>query len=74
MRTFSLGCHIANWSQIPRATVVEQLAHGWLRLGFELCAPVAESLERYPLRFTILSLIQVAAIPRLMVRPSKLLS
>src|SRR5258708_1503576 len=40
-----------------------------LRFGFELCTPVAESLERDPLRLTILPLIQVAALPRLLVRP-----
>ena len=40
---------------------------GSLRFGFELRPPIAESLERNPLRFAILSLIQRALLPRLMV-------
>src|SRR5258706_10813497 len=35
--------------------------------GFNLPPPIAESLERNPLRFAILSLIQRAPLPRLMV-------
>jgi hypothetical protein len=38
-----------------------------MRFGFELRPPIAESLERNPLRFAILSLIQRALLPRLMV-------
>jgi hypothetical protein len=37
------------------------------RFGFELRPPIAESLERNPLRFAILSLIQRALLPHLMV-------
>src|ERR1700738_4767164 len=40
---------------------------GSLRLRFNLPPPIAESLERNPLRFAILSLIQRALLPRLMV-------
>jgi hypothetical protein len=36
-----------------------------LRLCFELRTPIAEGLERDPLRFAMLPLIQVAALPRL---------
>src|SRR5258706_15951279 len=35
--------------------------------GFHFPPPIAESLERNPLRFAILSLIQRALLPRLMV-------
>src|SRR2546430_17614927 len=38
-----------------------------LRFGLELGPPIAEGLERNPLRFAILSLIQRALLPRLMV-------
>src|SRR5258707_8471174 len=38
-----------------------------LRFGFELRPPIAERLERNPVRFAILSLIQRALLPRLMV-------
>jgi len=36
-----------------------------MRFGFELRPPIAESLERNPLRFAILSLIQHALLSRL---------
>ena len=49
-------------------TPVEQLALGWLWLSFELRSPVAESLEWNALRLAILPLIQVATLPRLMMR------
>jgi hypothetical protein len=39
-----------------------------LWLGFKLRTPIAESFERNPLRLAILPLIQVAALPRLMMR------
>src|SRR5260370_35398257 len=38
-----------------------------LRFGFELRPPIAERLEWNPVRFAILSLIQRALLPRLMV-------
>src|SRR5262245_29398784 len=53
------------------AAPVEQLARRRLRLSFELRPPVAERLERKPLSLTILSLIQIALPPRLMVRAPK---
>ena len=43
----------------------------WLRLGFELRTPIPESLERDSLRLAILPLVQVATLPRLMMRPSE---
>src|SRR6476646_6206337 len=42
---------------------------GRLWLGFKLRPPVAERLERDALRLAILPLIQVATLPRLVVRP-----
>src|SRR5438552_3319015 len=53
------------------AAPVEQLARERLRFGFELRAPVAKRLERKPLSLTILSLIQIALMPRLVVRAPK---
>jgi hypothetical protein len=50
------------------AAPVEQLARRRLGFGFELRPPVAERLERKPLSLTILSLIQIALTPRLMMR------
>src|SRR5260221_13660425 len=49
----------------------EELAHGTERHAFELPPPVAKRLERKPLSLTILSLIQIALAPRLMVRAPK---
>src|SRR6266851_2483054 len=49
------------------ATSVQKFRCRQLRFGFELRPPIAESLERNPLRFAILSLIQRALLPRLMV-------
>src|SRR5258706_7961308 len=49
------------------ATSVQKFRCRLLRFGFELRPPIAESLERNPLRFAILSLIQRALLPRLMV-------
>ena len=46
----------------------------WLRLGFELRTPIPESLERDSLRLAILPLVQVATLPRLMMRPSEVRS
>src|SRR5258708_14475572 len=46
---------------------VKKLRCRQLRFGFELRPPIAERLERNPLRFAILSLIQRALLPRLMV-------
>jgi hypothetical protein len=40
-----------------------------LWLGFELRPPVAKGLERGAFRLAILPLIQVAALPRLVMRP-----
>jgi hypothetical protein len=53
------------------AASVQQLAGERLRFGFELRSPVAKRLEREPLSLTILSLIQIALAPRLMVRTPK---
>jgi len=53
------------------AASVEQLARPWLRLSFELRPPIAKRLERKPVSLTILSLIQIALPPRLMVRTPK---
>src|SRR6266446_3701875 len=53
------------------AAPVEQLARRPLRFGFELGPPVAKRLERNPLSLTILSLIQIALTPRLVMRPPK---
>jgi hypothetical protein len=50
------------------AAPVEQLARRRLGFGFELRSPVAERLERKPVSFTILSLIQIALPPRLVLR------
>jgi len=50
---------------------VKQLARRRLRLGFELCPPVAKRLERKAVSLAILSLIQIALTPRLMVRAPK---
>src|ERR1700686_975733 len=49
------------------ATSVQKFRRRQLRLGFELRPPIAETLERNPLGFAILSLIQRALLPRLMV-------
>jgi len=53
------------------AAPVEQLARRQLGFGFELRSPVAERLERKPVGLTILSLIQIALPPRLVVRAPK---
>jgi hypothetical protein len=53
---------------------VEQLVFRWLRLGFELRTPIPESLERDSLRLAILPLVQVATLPRLMMRPPEVRS
>src|SRR5258705_13746240 len=49
------------------ATWVKKFGCRQLRFVFHLRPPIAESLERNPLRFAILSLIQRALLPRLMV-------
>jgi|ERR1700686_988596 len=46
---------------------VEQLGRSRLGLRFELRPPIAESFLRNPVRFAILSLIQRALLPGLMV-------
>jgi hypothetical protein len=56
------------------AAPVEQLAHGRLRLRLELRPPVAERLQRDALRLAILPLIQVATLPRLVMRPPERLA
>jgi hypothetical protein len=53
------------------AAPVEQLARQRLGFRFELRAPVAKRLERKPPSLTILSLIQIALTPRLVVRAPK---
>jgi hypothetical protein len=53
------------------AASVEQFARRLLRFGFELRPPVAKRLERKPVSLAILSLIQIALPPRLMMRPPK---
>jgi hypothetical protein len=45
-----------------------------LWFGFELHPPIAESLERNPVRFALLSLIQRALLPHLMVLAPKSLA
>src|SRR5258708_34988422 len=53
------------------APPVEELALRQLRPGLELRPPAAKRLERKPLTLTILSLIQIAFAPRLMLRAPK---
>jgi Bacterial regulatory protein, arsR family len=60
------------WRKSP--TPVKQLALSRLWLGFELRPPVAKSLGRDAFRLAILPLIQVAALPRLVVRPPESLT
>src|SRR6516165_5326060 len=50
------------------AASVEQPARRRLRLSFELRPPIAKRLQRKPVSFTILSLIQIALTPRLVMR------
>src|SRR5258705_2686349 len=49
------------------ATSVKRFGRRRLRFGFDLRPPIAERLEWNPVRFAILSLIQRALLPRLMV-------
>ena len=51
-----------------RLSRLKQLASRWLRLRSELLTPVLETLLRQVMRFAILPLIQVATLPRLVVR------
>jgi hypothetical protein len=53
------------------AAPVEQFARRGLRFGFELRPPVLKGLERKPLSLTILSLIQIALLPALVMGPPK---
>src|SRR6266436_5688165 len=53
------------------ATSVQKFWRRRLRFGFELRPPIAERLEWNPVRFAILSLIQRALLPRLMVLAPK---
>src|SRR6266566_9667063 len=53
------------------STSVQKFWRRQLRFGFELRPPIAESLERNPVRFAILSLIQRALLPRLVVLAPK---
>src|SRR6266566_10119393 len=53
------------------ATSVQKFWRRQLRFGFELRPPIAERLEWNPVRFAILSLIQRALLPRLMVLAPK---
>ena len=74
------------WNEAPRYVIRDRdriydggrsLRRGLDRrlwLGFELRPPVAEHLEQNPLSLAILSLIQLAMAPRLMVRPPKSLA
>src|SRR5262245_2772331 len=55
------------------AAPVEQLAGRWLRFGPELRPPVTERLQRQALRLAILPLIQIAPLPRFMMRPPECL-
>jgi hypothetical protein len=51
---------------------VEQFADQWLRLGFELGSPAAESLQRNPVYLAILPLIQrILLLLGLVVHPPK---
>src|SRR6266566_3705384 len=55
------------------STSVQKFWRRQLWFGFELRPPIAESLERNPVRFAILSLIQRALLPRLvMLAPESL--
>src|SRR6266403_4939112 len=53
------------------ATSVQKFWRRRLRFGFDLRPPIAERLEWNPVRFAILSLIQRALLPRLMVLAPK---
>src|SRR5258708_24965061 len=52
---------------VSGATSVRMFGCRLRGVGFDFRPPIAESLERNPLRFAILSLIQRALLPRLMV-------
>jgi hypothetical protein len=56
------------------ATPIKQLPCGRLRLRLELLPPTPESLERDVLSLAILSLIQIATLPRCMVSPPERLA
>src|SRR6266403_702009 len=53
------------------STSIQKFWRRQLRFGFELRPPIAERLEWNPVRFAILSLIQRALLPRLMVLAPK---
>jgi hypothetical protein len=56
------------------ASPIEHLACGRMWLGLEPCAPIAEGLDRNPVSLAILTLIELALKPGLMVRPPKSLT
>jgi hypothetical protein len=68
---------LANWF-IPGTLVPhgsgQRCASCWLRRGFELRSPVAESVQRNPVGLAIVPLIQRALLPRLMMGPPKRLA
>jgi hypothetical protein len=59
---------------IYAAAPVQQLARRRLWLRLELRTPVPERLQRQALRVAIFPLIQVAALPRFMMRPPERLT
>jgi hypothetical protein len=56
------------------ASPIEHLTCGRMWLGLEPCAPIAEGLDRNPVSLAILTLIELALKPCLMVRPPKSLT
>jgi hypothetical protein len=56
------------------ASPIEQLACGRMWLGLESSAPIAEGLDRNPVSLAILTLIELALKPGLMMRPPKSLT
>lgn len=58
-----MTCHMT-W---PATPAVQQLLQH-LRLILELCPPVLKALQKQPMRLAILALVQLAALPRLMMR------
>ena len=59
---------------IYAASPIEHLACGRMWLGLDPCAPIAEGLDRNPVSLAILTLIELALKPGLMVRPPKSLT
>jgi len=62
-----MTCHMT-WPATP--TVQQLLRH--LRFILELRPPILEALQNQSMRFAILVLVQIAALPRLMMRPARM--